>query len=184
MKLKVIEFDGSSHRKVVTEAGKEVCLFYKDVDGHYYFEPLGTGVFTAVNLVEIAELLNEINAPFDKQTKEFFKKERSSKVGRKVFIKKTGHQYTAYWDMFIELGFKNPDKSRQLRDYYPQKSDYKDVEFTIFNIGKHKVEGIKLYAVRDENGNEFLFSRKGLKFKQEEDFIVDEFTGVVYPKTN
>jgi hypothetical protein len=27
-------------------------------------------------------------------------------------------------------------------------------------------KGVKLYAIRDEKGNEFLFSRKGLRFKK------------------
>lgn len=72
MKLKAVEFDGSNHRKVVTETGKEIGLFYLDCDGSYYFES-GLGMHSSYNLRQIADLLDEINKPFEQETIEFFK---------------------------------------------------------------------------------------------------------------
>lgn len=61
MNYKIVEFDGSSHRKVLTETGVEICLFYLDPNGLYYFEPLKGKMYSSYNLKEIAELLYELN---------------------------------------------------------------------------------------------------------------------------
>jgi hypothetical protein len=74
MKLKVIEFDGGNHRKVVTDTGVEVGIFYLDASGFYYWEHSGYGYFASNTLREIADLLDEINKPYNKQVEEYFEK--------------------------------------------------------------------------------------------------------------
>lgn len=76
MKLRVVEFDGSNHKRVLTETGVNIGVFYLDVDGSYYYDPATGGLFSSYNLKNIAALLDEINAPYEKQVKEFFEKER------------------------------------------------------------------------------------------------------------
>ena len=73
MKLRAVEFDGSNHRRVITETGVNIGMFYLDVDGSYYYESReGGGYFGAHTLRDIANLLDEINVPYDEQVKEYF----------------------------------------------------------------------------------------------------------------
>lgn len=76
MNYKIVEFDGSSHRKVLTETGVEIGLFYLDPSGFYCYEPTRSGVYPAYVLRDIAALLDEINKPYKKHLDEFFKKEQ------------------------------------------------------------------------------------------------------------
>lgn len=163
MKLKAVEFDGSNHRRVVTKTNKDIGLLYLDVDGYYYYEPNdGGGTFASNHLRDIADLLDKINKPFDERVK---KDLMTMKVGSKVLIKDIGEIYSTYDEMFKELGFKDLDNSpKEIRNTYPDKKSLKKVVFIIFAVGKHPLEGIKLYGVRDVKGNEFLFNKKGLKF--------------------
>jgi hypothetical protein len=170
MKLVIQEMEGSRHKKVVTDTGVKLGLFYLDISGFYYFDPYeDRGLFAAHSLRDIANLLDEINEPYNKQINEDLGmyEVANSKIGRVVTIKDRGEVYSTYWEMFQELGFKSPDKVKELKSVYPEKEDYKGAIFTIFNEGMHRDEkGVKLYAIRDEKGNEFLFSRKGLRFKK------------------
>ena len=87
MKLRAVEFDGSNHKRVLTETGVNIGMLYLDVDGSYYYEPReGGGYFGANNLRDIANLLDEINAPFDRVVKEFFDKEREKEYGEADFL--------------------------------------------------------------------------------------------------
>ena len=48
----------------------------QDVDGYYYFWPISNkGSFTAHNLRQIADELDRINAPWDKQINDYFEEE-------------------------------------------------------------------------------------------------------------
>lgn len=76
MNYKIVEFDGSSHRKVLTETGKEIGIFFLDVSGFYYWEQTCSGYFEAHTLRDITALLDEINKPYKKHLDEFFKKEQ------------------------------------------------------------------------------------------------------------
>ena len=86
------------------------------------------------------------------------------KIGDKVKIKKFGHVYTTYIDKFIEMGFKNPDEEKDIN-----KSEFRNTIFTIFAKGKHGNYDMNLFGIVDENGNQFLFSRKGLKHIRKDD---------------
>ena len=48
----------------------------QDVDGMYYFLPrnMGNGLWASHNLREIADLLDRLNAPFEKQLFDYFDK--------------------------------------------------------------------------------------------------------------
>ena len=61
---------------VLADNGKEIGSFQLDIDGYYYFWENSelTGCWTGNNLREIAELLDEVNKPFDEQVKEYFTK--------------------------------------------------------------------------------------------------------------
>lgn len=164
MKLKAITLEDSLHKKVITETKKDIGLLLLDIDGYYYYVPNdGGGTFSSNHLRGIADLLDKVNAPFDKKLKKFFKKDKKV-VGGKVRVVNAGHTYTTYNDMFEELGFKNPQERKSITDFYWFEEDLKKVEFTIFNIGTHINQKIKVYAIRDNEGNEFLFRKKGLKF--------------------
>ena len=41
-------------------------------DGFFYFEPKGTGVLSAHSLRMIADLLDQINAPWEREIEEYF----------------------------------------------------------------------------------------------------------------
>lgn len=49
--------------------------FVMDVDGFYYFCPSRSGSFASHHLREIADALDEKNAPAQKELEEFFKNE-------------------------------------------------------------------------------------------------------------
>lgn len=81
------------------------------------------------------------------------------KIGDKVKIRKFGHIYTTYTGMFIKMGFKDPESTKSITD----KSLFTDVVFVIFAKEKHTDEPRKVFGIEDEKGNQFLFSKKGLK---------------------
>lgn len=76
------------------------------------------------------------------------------KVGQKVIIKNFGKVYTTRFDTFKSMGFKDPEKPKGI---YNDSFLYKDTIFEIFSR-----EG-KFVGIQDEKGNQFLFSKKGLK---------------------
>ena len=49
-----------------------------EVDGFYYFDPNAVGCFTAHQLRWIADELDQMNAPWEKQLDEYFKNEVKS----------------------------------------------------------------------------------------------------------
>ena len=59
---------------VFADNNKEVGSFQLDSDGSYYFwiNDEASGCWTAQNLKEIAELLDEVNKSFDKEVDEYF----------------------------------------------------------------------------------------------------------------
>jgi len=80
------------------------------------------------------------------------------KIGDKVKIKKPGYIYSQYVSMFKKLGFKNPNKSKEL-----EFNKFKDIIFTIFIKCKHVVyPHPMLFGIEDNNGNQFLIESKGL----------------------
>lgn len=81
------------------------------------------------------------------------------KIGDKVKIKNFGRIYTTYTEMFIKMGFKNPIVPKEIND----KKEFEDVEFIVFAKEKHKYEKRKVFGIEDENGNQFLFSKRGIK---------------------
>ena len=94
MKLRAVEFDGSNHRRVITETGVNIGMFYLDVDGSYYYESReGGGYFGAHTLRDIANLLDEINVPYDEQVKEYFRKERQNEEKDYLVDEFTGIPY-------------------------------------------------------------------------------------------
>lgn len=179
MKLEAKEFDGSSHRRLITETKKDIGLLYLGIDGHYYYEPHNDlGFWSASRLRDVADFLDKINKPFDELVKKDlgveatpnlildeiggFKNTPSEEIGSKVKIKNRGYIYTTYEKMFLELGFKNPGERKNLPS--DKKEIIENIVFTIFNVGLHDDGSTKLYAIKDYNGNEYLFSKRGLKF--------------------
>lgn len=83
------------------------------------------------------------------------------KIGDKVKIKKFSYIYTTYTDMFKKMGFENPNEPKRIE--MKDKHLFKDVIFTIFAKENHADEPRKVFGIKDENGNQFLFGKKGLK---------------------
>lgn len=179
MKIEAKEFDGSNHRRLIIDSKKDIGLLYLGVDGHYYYEPHNDlGFWSASRLRDVADFLDKINKPFDELVKKDlgveatttlildeigdFIKITSVEVGSKVKIRNRGYLYSTYAPMFHKLGFKNPEERKTLPA--GKKITVENIIFTIFNIGIHEDGATKLYAIRDDEGNEYLFSKGGLKF--------------------
>ena len=81
------------------------------------------------------------------------------KIGDKVQIKKFGKVYTTYTEMFTKMGFKNPTLPKEIKD----KKEFENVEFTVFAKEKHQYENRNVFGIEDKSGNQFLFSKKGLR---------------------
>jgi hypothetical protein len=73
------------------------------------------------------------------------------KKGDFLVVKDTGLMYTTYREMFKDLKFKNIELNRNIND---------GEIVAVFNIGKHKEQKIKLYAVTTFDGRQGLFSKK------------------------
>jgi hypothetical protein len=168
MKLEAKEFDGSSHRRLITETKKDIGLLYLGVDGYRYYEPNNDlGVWTSASLREVADFLDEINKPFDELVKKDLGVEATpnlilDEIGGKVKIWDIGYMYTTYTKMFHKLGFKKPEECKA----FPKgkKESLENTIFTIFNIGVHDYSSTKLYAIVDAEGNQYLLSKRGLEF--------------------
>lgn len=80
-------------------------------------------------------------------------------IGNKVRITNFGNTYTSYSQMFIRLGFKNPEENDIP---WKRATFYKNQVFTIFNISKHPTLKTTLYAIRHEN-LELLMGEGGIK---------------------
>ena len=52
--------------------------FYTEVDGFYYYDPRGPGQLSPHELRWIADELDQMNAPWEKQLDEYFKNEVKS----------------------------------------------------------------------------------------------------------
>lgn len=100
-------------------------------------------------------------------------------IGDTVQIKNIGNHYSTYTSKFKEMGFKNPDKNRFLLfddDY--KKKKLKETIFTVFAISTHELNSKWiLIGIKDNNnGNQFLFGKSGLKlFEDEFSFTKEPF---------
>ncbi len=81
-------------------------------------------------------------------------------IGDTVKIKRFGNIYTSYYKKFLDMGFKDPDN---VKGIYNDSDKFKNTEFKIFAIGKHDEERVALYGIEDTEGNQFLFSKSGIK---------------------
>ncbi len=81
-------------------------------------------------------------------------------IGDVVKIKSFGHIYTSYWKKFEDMGFKKPD---EVKGIYNNTEEFKGKEFKIFARGKHDQQRVALYGIEDADGNQFLFSKSGIK---------------------
>lgn len=83
MKLKAIKrIEDSPHWWVVTETGQLVGYLQLQDDGFYQWEHSGKGYFTSYHLRKIADLLDEVNKPYNKQLDKYFKEEKKKESYR------------------------------------------------------------------------------------------------------
>jgi hypothetical protein len=96
---------------VLADNGKAIGRFEQDVDGYFYFweEVELDGCWTAHNLRQIADLLDKINEPYDKQVNEFFELERrnfeeKARVEYRKLLNETGMFFEFYPQLTGEWG--------------------------------------------------------------------------------
>lgn len=65
-------------RLIYSYNGKDVGAVYREVDGYYVFAPDGTGAWEGAWLIAIGELLNDLNAEWDREIIEYFRREDES----------------------------------------------------------------------------------------------------------
>jgi hypothetical protein len=72
-KLKTEPINDHYHKVLFGE--RLIGYFIMDVDGYYYFDYVTTpnGLWTSYSLRMVADLLEEMNKPYDDNVKEYFK---------------------------------------------------------------------------------------------------------------
>jgi hypothetical protein len=65
----------NDHHHKVLFGEKLIGYFIMDVDGYYYFDyvTVQNGLWTSYSLRMVADLLEEMNKPYDDKVKEYFK---------------------------------------------------------------------------------------------------------------
>ena len=107
--------------KVLADNNKEIGSFQLDDNGLYYFwiKDETTGAWTAQNLKEIAQLLDDINQPFNKQVTDYFDQEKEDfKKRARVEYRKLLNESGMFWEFYPHLaGNWNIDEKEWLIEY-------------------------------------------------------------------
>jgi len=106
---------------VFADNNKEIGSFQLDIDGSYYFWNNSelTGCWTGNNLREIAQLLDDVNEPFNKQVIDYFELEkRNFEDQARVEYRKLLNESGMFWEYYPHLsGNWKVDKERWLIEY-------------------------------------------------------------------
>ena len=75
MDKKLTTYRINNHHHKVLYGEKHIGYFIMDVDGYFYFDHITTneGFWTSYSLRMIADLLDEMNKPYDDRLKDYFK---------------------------------------------------------------------------------------------------------------